>query len=271
MRSRFEVPPVPVALTVAGSDSSGGAGIQADLKTFTRLGVYGMSVITAITAQNSLGASIVTELKATAVAAQMKAVLEDIPPASTKVGMLSNAANVRTVVSLVNRFRIPLLVLDPVMRSTSGTSLLDDAGIEAMRAELLPLADLVTPNLDEAEVLTGEPVRTVDQMVEAARQIHGMGARNVMLTGGHLDGSRVVDVFFDGTSIFRLVGDRIDDPNSRGTGCVLSAAVTAHLARGVDLESAVSRAQVLTRRAIERGLRLGRGSGPCDPVGIDPL
>ena len=271
MRPRFEVPLVPVALTVAGSDSSGGAGIQADLKTFTRLGVYGMSVITAITAQNSLGVKMVTELAATDVAAQLTAVLEDIPPASTKVGMLSNAANVRTVVSHVNRFRIPLLVLDPVMRSTSGASLLDNEGIEAMSAELLPLAHLVTPNLDEAEVLTGGPVRTADQMVEAARQIHGMGARNVMLTGGHLNGTRVVDVFFDGTSMFRLVGERIDNSNSHGTGCVFSAAVTAHLARGVDLESAVSRAQVLTRRAIENGLRLGRGSGPCDAVGIEHL
>jgi hydroxymethylpyrimidine kinase/phosphomethylpyrimidine kinase len=271
MAPSSDSPGIRVALTIAGSDSSGGAGIQADLKTFTRLGVYGMSVVTAITAQNSLGVGMVTELAAPVLAGQLAAVLDDIPPASTKIGMLSSAANVRTVIDHVSHHRVPQLVLDPVMRSSSGTSLLADDALDVMRDELLPLAMVVTPNLDEAEVLSGLSVRTVEGMEAAARRIHEMGPRNVLLKGGHLEGDRVVDIFFDGKSVFRLVGDRIENPDSHGTGCVLSAAVTAYLARGRDVESAVSWAQVFTRRAIENGLRLGRGRGPCDPVGIDPL
>jgi hydroxymethylpyrimidine/phosphomethylpyrimidine kinase len=260
---------VPTALTIAGSDSSGGAGLQADLKTFTRLGVYGMSVVTAVTAQNTLGVGLVTELAPVAVAAQLTAVLEDIPPTATKIGMLSSVGNVRTVIDHCSKYSVRLLVLDPVLCSSTGTRLLSKEGAQLMRSTLFPSTFLLTPNLDEAESLTDTTVRTPDQMEEAARALHGMGVLNVLVKGGHLEGKKLVDVFFDGRSAFRLVGDRIENTDCHGTGCVLSAAITAHLARGVDIESAVSRGQVFTRRAIRNGLRLGRGQGPCDPIGLE--
>ena len=260
---------VPTALTIAGSDSGGGAGLQADLKTFTRLGVYGMSVVTAVTAQNTLGVALVTEMAPAVVAAQLNAVFEDIPPAATKVGMLGNVGNVKTVLAHCTRYRIPLMVLDPVMRSSGGTALLSDEGIDLMRSELLRLVFVLTPNLDEAEALTGAVVRSPDQMEQAARSLHDLGARNVLVKGGHLEGDRLVDVFFDGKSAFRLLGDRIESPGCHGTGCVLSAAITANLALGSDVEAAVSRAHAFTRLAIRNGLDLGRGQGPCDPVGLN--
>lgn len=271
MSWRFEGPEIPVALTIAGSDSSGGAGIQADLKTFSSLGVYGMSVVTAITAQNSLGVHSITELAAPVVAAQLAAVLDDIPPRAIKIGMLATETNVRTVAAHLRRHRASAVVLDPVLTASSGASLLSEAGAERIRVELLPLSALVTPNLDEAEFLAGMGVRTPAQMEEAAKKIHRMGARHVLITGGHLDGNRLVDLFFDGNDALRLVGDRIPCRDAHGTGCVLSAAVAANLARGFDILSAVSRAHVFTRQAISKGLRLGQGAGPCDPVGIDPV
>ncbi len=260
--------PVPVALTVAGSDSGGGAGIQADLKTFTRLGVYGTSVVTAVTAQNSKGVGMVAEVGDASVTAQLRAVLEDIPPDATKIGMLHAAANVRALVAQVRLHRPPRLVVDPVLRSSSGARLLDREGFDGVRDALLPLAFLITPNLDEAEALTGETARTPDQMASAARRLREMGARNVLVKGGHLEGRRLVDVFFDGQDVIRFAGERIENAHRHGTGCVLSAAVTAYLARGAEVQSAVARARVFTRRAIRNGLPLGQGIGPCDPVGI---
>ena len=260
---------VPVALTVAGSDSGGGAGIQADLKTFTRLGVYGTSVVTAVTAQNSRGVAMVAGVGDAAVAAQLRAVLEDIPPDATKVGMLHSSANVRTLVAQLRLHRPPRLVVDPVFESSSGARLLDGEGVDRVRDDLAPLAFLITPNLDEAEALTGETVRTPGQMETAARRLREMGARNALVKGGHLEGRRLVDVFFDGREVVRFAGERIETPHRHGTGCVLSAAVAAYLARGAEVRTAVSRARAFTRRAIENGLPLGQGIGPCDPVGID--
>ena len=269
MSTRANIKAVPTALTIAGSDSSGGAGIQADLKTFTRLGVYGMSVITAVTAQNTLGIGLVAEVAPPAVAAQLTSVLEDIFPSATKIGMLGSDGNVKTVVEHCTRYDIPQMVLDPVMRSSSGTVLLSDEGVELMRSELLPLAFVITPNLDEAEALTGSVVRVPDQMEEAARSLHGLGARNVLVKGGHLESNRLVDVLFNGKSVVHLIGNRIENVGCHGTGCVMSAAITAHLALGSDVETAVARAHAFTRQAVRNGLDLGRGQGPCDPVGLD--
>jgi hydroxymethylpyrimidine kinase/phosphomethylpyrimidine kinase len=228
-----------------------------------------MSVITAVTAQNTTGVKEIAEISASVVSAQLTAVLDDIPPNATKVGMMSGASAVQSIADHARRYRLSLLVLDPAMRSSSdGRRLLSEAGVRAMRASLLPRTFLLTPNLDEAEELAGFPVRTPAQMEEAARAIHDQGPRQVLVKGGHLQEGPLIDVFFDGSAIFRLAGKREDGPGCHGTGCVLSSAITAYLARGDDVESAVSRGQAFVRRAIRNRLSLGRGIGPCDPNGL---
>jgi hydroxymethylpyrimidine/phosphomethylpyrimidine kinase len=252
---------VRTALTIAGSDSGGGAGIQADLKTFSALGVFGTSAITAITAQNTLGVTAVFELPPEIVAAQIDAVLTDIGADAMKTGMLSNSEIIRVVAAKVREYGISTLVVDPVMVATSGDRLLREDAVEALRTELLPLATVVTPNLPEAEVLIGQEVSSLEQMREAARAIVGLGARSAVVKGGHLAGD-AVDVFYDGSSFTELPARRIDTTSTHGTGCTLASAIAALLARGEPLESAIGGAKVYLTAAIERSFPLGRGHGP---------
>jgi hydroxymethylpyrimidine/phosphomethylpyrimidine kinase len=253
---------VPKALTIAGSDSGAGAGIQADLKTFSALGVYGSTVITAITAQNTLGVTAVHEIPTDIVAAQLDAVLEDIGADAAKTGMLSSAAIIETVASGVRRHRIDRLVVDPVMVAKSGDRLLREDAISALRETLLPLAFIVTPNAQEAEVLCGRPVRNEEEMREAARIIHGFGARYVVVKGGHVEGDQVVDLLFDGAHFERFALPRVATPHTHGTGCTFSAAIAAFLARGLDVSTAVWEAKQYLHRALEAAFAIGRGRSP---------
>ncbi|HET9220656.1 MAG TPA: bifunctional hydroxymethylpyrimidine kinase/phosphomethylpyrimidine kinase [Terriglobia bacterium] len=254
---------IPTALTIAGSDPSGGAGIQADLKTFSSLGVYGMSVVAALTAQNTQGVRDVMHVTADFVGLQLDAVLTDIPPAAVKTGMLGTAAVVDIVAHKIRRHGVTHLVVDPVMVSSSGVHLLEHSGEDMLKRALLPLALVVTPNLSEASVLTGVEVNDLLGMEEAARRLHRMGARNVLVKGGHLEGD-ATDVFFDGSRMHRLSSPRASTKNLHGTGCVLSAAITAWLASGVPLEEAVQRAKRYVTEAIANSLRLGKGTGPVN-------
>jgi hydroxymethylpyrimidine/phosphomethylpyrimidine kinase len=252
------------AITIAGSDSSGGAGIQADLKTFAALGVYGTSAITAITVQNTLGVAAVMALSADLVTAQIEAIAGDIALHATKIGMLANAAIVEAVAAAINSLQLPLVVVDPVMVSTSGAALLDADGIEMLKAELLPWAAVVTPNLPEAEVLTGRRLESIEQVRAAAVEIHGMGASAVVITGGHAAGDDIVDLLFDGTMFTELEVTRIHTSNTHGTGCTFSSAIAANLALGQSLVDAVVNAQDYVRGAIRAALSLGSGHGPVN-------
>ncbi len=253
---------VPKALTIAGSDSGAGAGIQADLKTFSALGVYGSTVITAITAQNTVGVTAVHEIPVEIVAAQLDAVMEDIGADAAKTGMLSSAAIIETVAAGVRRHRIERLVVDPVMVAKSGDRLLREDAISALRETLLPLAYIVTPNAPEAEVLCGRPVRNEADMHEAARAIHAFGPRYVVLKGGHVPGEQVVDLLFDGQSFERFVLPRVETPHTHGTGCTFSAAIAAFLARGLEVAAAVWEAKQYLHRALETAFAIGRGRSP---------
>jgi hydroxymethylpyrimidine/phosphomethylpyrimidine kinase len=256
---------IPTALTIAGSDPSGGAGIQADLKTFSALNVYGMAVIAALTAQNTVGVREVLVVPQDFVAAQLDAVFSDIPPNALKTGMLGSAAIVEIVAAKLRKYNARRLVIDPVMVSSSGTVLLDRSGIDALKRDLLPLAELVTPNLAEAAELSGIDVRNIADMEEAARRIHGIGARNVFLKGGHLEGD-AVDVFFTGSEIVHFRSERISTSNLHGTGCVLSAAITSGLAFSRDLAESIALAKEFVTQAIGRSLSLGKGAGPINPL-----
>jgi len=261
------VPGVKTALTIAGSDSIGGAGIQADLKTFSRLQVYGMSVITALTAQNTAVVSSVMDLPPDFVQQQLDAVLSDIPPDAVKTGMLLNAAIIEVVASKIREYGLTKVVVDPVMFATSGAELLGHDAIGVLRRVLLPLALVITPNVSEAQFLTGREIRTTDDMEEAALQIQAMGARYVLIKGGHIEGD-ATDVLFDGKEFSRLHAERIPARDSHGTGCVLSAAIAAHLALGRPVKEAVELSKQFVTEAIRNGLRIGRGQGPCDPLGL---
>ncbi|MGE3911552.1 MAG: bifunctional hydroxymethylpyrimidine kinase/phosphomethylpyrimidine kinase, partial [Chloroflexota bacterium] len=229
---------VRTALTIAGSDSGGGAGIQADLKTFSALGVYGMSAITAITAQNTTGVTAVFELPTDLIAAQIDAVVTDIGVDAVKTGMIASSEIIRVVAGKIREYGISTLVVDPVMVATSGDRLLREDAVDALRTELIPLAAVITPNLPEAGVLIGREISTLDEMREAAREIVGLGARSVMVKGGHLEGD-AVDIFYDGASFLELSAPRIDTTSTHGTGCTLAAGIAALLARGETLEAAV--------------------------------
>jgi hydroxymethylpyrimidine/phosphomethylpyrimidine kinase len=248
------------ALTIAGSDSGGGAGIQADLKTFTMFGVYGMSALTAITAQNTREVRVVLDLPPELVAAQIDAVLEDIGADAAKTGMLANAPIIETVASCVERWRLRLVV-DPVMVAKSGDALLESTAITTLTNVLLPLAEVVTPNLYEAEMLTGQRIETLDDMREAARAIHALGPRHVVVKGGHRSGDPV-DVYFDGQRFGELRGERIQTPHTHGTGCTFSAAITAFIANGLDVQTAVANAKRYVTAAIRHAPGLGSGHGP---------
>lgn len=255
---------MPRVLTVAGSDSGGGAGVQADLKTIALLGGFGMSALTALTAQNTLGVEGIHEVPADFVAQQMEAVLSDIGADAMKTGMLGNSAIVRAVCQVARKYRLFRIVVDPVMVAKSGARLLSLAAEEALKRELLPLAQVITPNLLESEVLTGKKIRNLQGMRKAAVQIHKMGARNVLIKGGHLSGDPI-DLFFDGRKFYELAAERISTPHTHGTGCTISAAIAVELAKGNSALEAVEKAKAFITSAIQFSLPLGRGQGPVNP------
>jgi hydroxymethylpyrimidine/phosphomethylpyrimidine kinase len=255
---------LPVALTIAGSDSGGGAGIQADLKTFHAFGVFGTSAITAVTVQNTLGVSAVHPIPLEVVRGQVDAVVTDLAPAACKTGMLATRELVGVVAGAILDHRLAPYVLDPVMVATSGDRLLDEDARHAVLAELVPLATLVTPNLDEAAILAGAEVADVAGMRAAARQLVAAGARAALVKGGHLPGDELVDVLFDGHGYREFRRRRVPTRSTHGTGCTLSAAVAALLARGSALDAAVERALEYVHRAIVQAPELGRGSGPLN-------
>ncbi len=254
-----------IALTIAGSDSGGGAGIQADLKTFQRFGVFGTSAITAITAQNTKGVSRWEAVSPDLVRAQIDSVVDDLRPAAFKSGMLANAEIASTVAAAIREHSLANYVLDPVMVATSGDVLLEPDAIEAIRRELVPLALLVTPNVHEAAILVGETIDDEDAMVRAAESmVRDMGAQAVLIKGGHLDsGDRVVDILYDG-SVRAFRTERLATTNTHGTGCTLSAAITAQLATGESLHAAVRRAIDYVHNAIATAPGLGSGHGPLN-------
>lgn len=255
--------PVHAALTIAGSDSGGGAGIQADLKTFAALGVYGTSAITAITAQNTLGVTSALALSADFVTEQIEAVAADFPIRATKIGMLSNSAIVEAVAATIDALNLPLVVVDPVMVAKSGDRLVDDDGLRAIRSTLLSRALIVTPNIPEAEALTDLTIRSLGDMREAARRLHAMGP-SVVIKGGHMIGDDLVDLLFHEGAFVPMHTRRIHTRNTHGTGCTFASAIAAHLAWGHGLPEAVSRAQAYVAGAILHGLTIGKGHGPLD-------
>ena len=249
-------------LTIAGSDSCGGAGIQADLKTMQALGVHGMSVVSAVTAQNSVGVQDFWDLPPEAVRAQLESVLSDIPVQAIKTGMLASSAIVRVVADVLAGVPVPLVV-DPVAVSKHGHSLLMPGAGDTMRTALLPLATVVTPNLDEAEQLTGIKAADEDGMLAVARAIKELGPRWVLVKGGHLAGDPV-DVLFDGTRAWRFAGERIETRHTHGTGCTLASAIASYLALGADVPAAVEKGREYVTGAIRAGFPLGAGIGPVD-------
>jgi hydroxymethylpyrimidine/phosphomethylpyrimidine kinase len=291
----------PVALTIAGSDSAAGAGIQADIKTMSALGVFATTAVTAVTAQNTAAVVDVHYLPADMVGSQIRAVLDDLPVASVKTGLLGTAPVIETVGRLAASGRLPRLVVDPVMVASTGRSLLADEGLEAYRRDLIPHALVVTPNLWEAALLAGVPyseVQSIEAMVEVAREIHRLGPTWVLVKGGHLPGveprsagqasgepsedrsedrhdrssdrpDEVADVLFDGTNVIILQGRWVDTANTHGTGCSLSSAIVAYLARGADVPHAVASAKEFVHDALVGGAqwRLGQGHGPLDHLG----
>jgi hydroxymethylpyrimidine/phosphomethylpyrimidine kinase len=260
----FEYPRV---LTIAGSDSGGGAGIQADLKTFAALGCFGMSAITALTAQNTLGVRAIHAVPVDFLRAQIDAVVEDIGADAVKIGMLHSSATVRTVAAALDAHRLQRVVFDPVMVATSGAVLIEREAVDVLVRELFPRADLITPNLDEAALLLGRPLASAAQFDAAARELLAMGARAVLLKGGHLQGDVVTDLLAqrDGPWL-RLTAPRINSRNLHGTGCTLSSAIAAHLALGLDLIAAVQAAHVYVQQALAGGaaVRTGHGNGPLN-------
>ncbi|HET6469621.1 MAG TPA: bifunctional hydroxymethylpyrimidine kinase/phosphomethylpyrimidine kinase [Geminicoccaceae bacterium] len=255
----------PVALTIAGSDSGGGAGIQGDLKTFSAMGVYGCSVLTALTAQNTLGVQGIFPVSPDFVRQQIDSVFSDIAVAAVKIGMLGTPEVIAAVADALHHWRPRHVVLDPVMIAKGGDRLLEDAAVAALRERLLPLATLITPNLPEAAVLLGEePVRERRRMGGVAARLQGIGARNVLLKGGHLEGPESPDLLLHGGELIWLEGERIATHNTHGTGCTLSSAIAALLAEGRPLPLAVAEAKRWLGAAIAAadGLRIGHGHGP---------
>ena len=250
-------------LTIAGSDCSGGAGIQADIKTIAAQHMYAMSVITALTAQNTTGVSGVQEISPDFVAKQLDCIFTDIPPDSVKIGMLSGEGTIRAVAAKLRQYGAKNVVVDPVMVSTSGTSLLSEAGRRALWEELLPLSTLVTPNLPEAQVFSGQPVETEGDMLRAAREISRRCRCAVLIKGGHLAGDAADLLYEEGKALW-LRTRRISNPNTHGTGCTLSSAIAANLAKGYDLKASVKLAKDYISEALAFMLDLGKGNGPMN-------
>jgi hydroxymethylpyrimidine/phosphomethylpyrimidine kinase len=256
--------PIPTALTIAGSDSGGGAGIQADLKTFAAHGVYGTSAIAAITAQNTVAVTTAAPVEADLVIAQIEAVAADIAIHATKTGMLATAAIVEAVAATIKELSLPNLVVDPVMVAKSGDRLLNDDAVQMIQSLLLPQALVVTPNIPEAEVLSGRAIRTLDDAREAARVLHAMGPTAVVIKGGHAPGDEIVDLLYDGHRFTEFRAPRIASRNTHGTGCTFASAIAARLARGATLEEAVAGAQAYVAGGIRHALAIGHGHGPLD-------
>lgn len=256
---------IPVALTIAGSDSGGGAGIQADLKTFAVLGVHGTSAITAITAQNTVGVTDVLELPVRMIQSQIAAIVEDMEVRAAKTGMLSSSEIIEAVAAAITKHGLRNLVVDPVMVAKGGAKLLRDDAVQALRMRLLPLAAVVTPNLPEAEVLLGRRIRTLPERRQAARDLVALGAKAAVVKGGHAE-TDVIDVYWDGFQIVDLPAKRVATSNTHGSGCVFSAAIAAGLAKGSEPLAAVREAKVFISHAIENSLEVGHGHGPVNPV-----
>jgi hydroxymethylpyrimidine kinase/phosphomethylpyrimidine kinase len=251
-------------LTIAGSDSGGGAGIQADLKAITLLGGYGMSVITALTAQNTVGVQAIHEVPAQFVERQIDSVLSDIGADAIKTGMLANQEIIEVVAKKIEQYKVKKVVIDPVMVSKSGASLLRMEAQGALIKRLIPLAWVVTPNLMEASVLTGLEVNSLERMKKAARRIYKLKAKYVVVKGGHLKG-KAIDLLFDGKTFYEIEGPRIDTKNTHGTGCTFASAIATLLARGDTVPEAVKKAKTFITMAIQSGLNIGRGTGPTNP------
>lgn len=256
---------VPRALTIAGSDSGGGAGIQADLKTFTAFRVFGMSVITSVTAQNTVSVLGKSDLPGEFVELQIDAVLKDIGVDAVKTGMLSNKGIVLSVARKLKEYGVKKIVVDPVMIAKGGDTLLDSEAKDVLAGELLKLAHIVTPNIPEAEELSGTRISSLDGMKEAAEKIKKLGPEYVLLKGGHLeDMPDAIDIFYDGSTFYELKAPRIETPNTHGTGCTYSAAVCASLARGFSPLDAVKEAKDYITFAIKKSFELGKGHGPLN-------
>ena len=257
----------PAVLTIAGSDSGGGAGIQADLKTFSALGCFGTSAITAITVQNTLGVSGIHSIPPSIVEAQIRAVMDDIKPSAVKIGMVHSVELAKAIAVALRDYPQVPVVMDPVMVATSGDKLIEDSTIAVLISELFPLAEVVTPNLDEAQILAGMPINTLDEMKIAAGKILETGCKSVLLKGGHLKGTRLFDVFMNQVGIEQVYEmPAIDSNNTHGTGCTLSSAIAAFLARQQDLGNAIKNAKEYIHLAIENGkdVETGEGHGPLN-------
>ena len=257
---------LPVALTIAGSDSGGGAGIQADLKTFAAFGVHGTSAITAVTAQNTVTVSEIHEVPIRVIRAQIDVVVEDIGVQAAKTGMLASAEIIEAVAAAIREHGIGNLVVDPVMVAKGGARLLHSDAIASLYRYLLPLAAVVTPNIPEAEMLLGRALVTLEDRRQAARDLVALGPKAAVVKGGHADETQAIDVYWDGSDLVELAGRRIATKNTHGSGCVFSAAITAGLARGQAPLEAVWAAKAFIERAIEHSLELGRGHGPVNPM-----
>ena len=262
---------LPVVLTIAGSDSGGGAGIQADLKTFAALGVHGASAITAVTAQNTLGVSDYVELPLPIIRAQIDDVVSDLRPAAAKTGMLSSPEIIQLVASATEDHGLHRLVVDPVMVAKGGHKLLRDEAVGALRDRLIPLAAVITPNLPEAEVLLDREIRSRDEMERAVRELLSLGCRAVVLKGGHAEETETADdALFDGKELAWLVGPRVPTRNTHGSGCAFSAAITAGLAKGASIQQATGEAKRFITGAIREALEVGGGHGPVNPMWSTP-
>jgi hydroxymethylpyrimidine/phosphomethylpyrimidine kinase len=254
---------LPIALTIAGSDSGGGAGIQADLKTFAFHRIHGTSALTCITAQNTLGVTRVDALPAEAVVAQIEAVVSDIGVQATKTGMLLNQDIIKAVAAEVKTLGLDNLVVDPVMVSRTGAQLIDDAAVASLRDILIPMAAIATPNRYEAQILSGLEIHSLEDMQEAAQHIHQLGSSAVLVKGGGMSGNlRGVDVWFDGHELLTLTTEQVDTSNTHGTGCTLSSAIAANLALGKDPLEAVRLAKNYVTTALKYALDIGQGTGP---------
>ncbi|WP_204166746.1 bifunctional hydroxymethylpyrimidine kinase/phosphomethylpyrimidine kinase [Bacillus sp. CGMCC 1.16541] len=252
------------ALTIAGSDSGGGAGIQADLKTFQELGAYGMSALTAVTAQNTLGVQDVYPMSVAAVEAQIDSIGVDLGTDALKTGMLFSGEIIEAVANKIKQYKWDKVVVDPVMIAKGGASLLQQQAIQSLKEHLLPLALVVTPNIPEAEVLTDMSITSLDDRMEAAKRLYHMGAKNVVIKGGHGEGENLVDLLYDGEEFLYLTSKRIDTKNTHGTGCTFAATLTAQLAKGSSVRQAVVVAKDFIQAAIADDLKLGNGHGPTN-------
>jgi hydroxymethylpyrimidine/phosphomethylpyrimidine kinase len=254
-------------LTIAGSDSCGGAGVQADIRTITALGAHALTAITAVTAQNSMGISGVHEVPVEFIAMQIDAVVEDILPDSIKIGMLSSARVIETVAGMISKHRLKNIVVDPVMKASTGRVLMEASALALFKVALLPLADVITPNIHEAEILSGLKVRNQVEMEQAAEELKKLGP-DIVIKGGHLEGS-CMDLMYDGKDFHRFQGKRIDTIHIHGTGCVFSSSLACFLAKGGSIIDAARLAHEFTRRAIENSYPCGRGAGPVSPIKVN--